>query len=593
MNERRFDLLRVAFFCFITLCSQTYCCSTAHAQQDDSRADAPDGDLQFVQEKVLPLLREHCYECHSHRVGKARGGLVLDSLSSILVGGDSGPAVEPGNPDSSLLIEAIRFEGLEMPPEGQLDEESIQILIEWIQRQTADLTWSDSQADGGANASPGSMHSSASAQGSISEPHWAFRPLPSATIEASSPSDAIDVLVQRARRSAGVEAVSPADKRTVVLRLFSDLIGLPPTPEQLERMTGEDSPSLDVIVDELLAMPEFGERWGRHWLDVARYSDSNGCSIESNNTHDNAWRYRDYVIAAFNEDKPYDEFIVQQLAGDLLDSVSDMQRSENLIATGFLVMGPKAFGSGFDELEMDVIDEQIDTLGKAALGLSLGCARCHDHKFDPVTTKDYYALAGIFSSTQSVLRAKGWRQGKSWNRVELPVLSKEASQALRAAYEQTQKQAESGELVKQAEEKVEQTRQAIEKLRNEGAEPSAIAHAEEELNLAKRQLANAKNMKTVLPVISPVPVAMGVVDKSKPQDEALRIRGEFDNRGEVVPRRVLPLVQDSSSTDFEVPEEESGRMQLANWLVDEKQGAGSLVARVAVNRIWGRLLGRP
>ena len=341
--------------------------------------------------------------------------------------------------------------------------------------------------------------------------------------------------------------------------------------------------------------PEFGERWGRHWLDVARYADSNGCSIESNNTYDNAWRYRDYVIDALNKDKPYDEFVVEQIAGDLLSSVSDIQRAEHLIATGFLLLGPKAFGTnGFEQLRLDVIDEQIDTVGKAMLGMSLGCARCHDHKFDPVSTKDYYALAGIFASTESVRRAKGWRQGKSWHRVELPIIDEGTTALLRAAHLETKQAAESGELVKRAEEQLAAAEASMKEARDgESVESAAASAAARALERAEQEMKNARNMAKVWPVISPVPAAMAVLDSSKTSDEYVRVRGEVDNRGDLVPRQVPPLLDPADPAEFRIPGDQSGRLQLANWLVDANDGAGFLLARVAVNRIWAHLFAQP
>ncbi|MCA9213769.1 MAG: DUF1553 domain-containing protein, partial [Planctomycetales bacterium] len=251
-------------------------------------------------------------------------------------------------------------------------------------------------------------------------------------------------------------------------------------------------------------------------------------------------------------------------------------------------------GTGFAQLQMDVIDEQIDTVGKAMLGMSLGCARCHDHKFDPISTKDYYALAGIFGSTNSVSRTKGWRQGTSWNRVELPVLGEAESTALKNAYEQTRADAESGELTKRAEKKVSEVEAKLKELRNDSDKNAQeIAKIEQILQSAKRELANARNMKTVLPVISAVPVAMAVSEKDKTVDQAVLIRGELKNRGDVVPRRMMTFLGEASADEFAVSKDQSGRMQLARWLVDVDDGAGRLLARVAVNRIWGHLFARP
>ena len=550
-----------------------------------SAAPPTEQDLAFYETEVLPVLREHCFKCHSHTAGKARGGLMLDSRASLLTGGDSGAAVVPRDADGSLLLQAVRYdsEEIQMPPTGKIADREIEVLVEWVRR--------------GVPAASNAEQSSGAKTETAGE-HWAFQPLrpPAVPNSNGAGSAAIDFLVERARSSAGVTAVALAEKRTVVRRLYLDLIGLPPTPQELAELIAPDGQiTIERIVDTLLAMPEFGERWGRHWLDVARYADSNGCSIESNNTYDNAWRYRDYVISALHRDKPYDQFVVEQIAGDLLDGVSTTQQCEQLIATGFLLLGPKAFGtSGFEQMQLDVIDEQIDTVGKAMLGLSIGCARCHDHKFDPVSTKDYYALAGIFASTESVRRAKGWRQGKSWHRVELPVLDEAAAAALWKAHEQTKEAAENGTLKKQAEQKMAAAEAAMKALKSSNSrEPAAISAAEEAIELAQREMKNAKNMAKVWPVISPVPTAMAVSDKNEPVNEAVRIRGEVKNKGDVVPRRVLPLLDAAGRRPFAIPSDQSGRLQLAYWLVDDQHGAGSLLARVAVNRIWGHLFARP
>lgn len=542
-----------------------------------SMAWSAEEELAFYREKVQPILREHCLRCHSHQSNKARGGLVLDSRHGMLTGGDSGPALVAGDSESSLLITAIRYDSddVQMPPAGKIPEAQIQVLVEWVTK--------------GAVAPESALNLAEQAQTKSASNHWAFQP-----VAGSEESDgAIDGFVEVARHEVGVKAVDRADRQTLLRRLFLDLTGLPPTLEESAEWSAPDV-SVAQLVDMLLERPEFGERWGRHWLDVARYADSNGCSVESNNTYDNAWRYRDYVISALNDDKPYDRFVMEQIAGDLLEAASDEQRSEFLIATGFLLLGPKAFGtSGYEQFELDVIDEQIDTVGKAMLGMSFGCARCHDHKFDPISTRDYYALAGIFASTNSVRRAKGWRQGRSWHRVELPVIDAKEAEALKEQYAKTKQQAENGELKKRAEERLAAARELNAKLRETSQDAAQLAQAERDLVKAEREMKNASNMAKVLPVISPVPVAMAVSDADKPRDEAVRVRGEPDNRREVVPRRVLPLLADSDESRFTVPEGQSGRKQLAAWLVDTEHGTGHLLARVAVNRIWAHLLAHP
>jgi hypothetical protein len=430
--------------------------------------------------------------------------------------------------------------------------------------------------------------------------HWAFRRLPQSTTLPSSTPDSgdqpIDRFIAEGWREAGIEPVGLAHRRTVARRLYFDLTGLPPTPRELETFLADESPeALDRLTDALLRRPEFGERWGRHWLDVARYADSNGCSIESNNTYDNAWRYRDYVITALNEDTPFDQFVVEQIAGDLLDSVSDQQRSRQLIATGFLLLGPKAFGiNDYEMLRLDVIDEQLDTIGKAMLGLSLGCARCHDHKLDPIRAADYYALAGIFSSTNSVRREKGWRQGMTWHRVALPGLDAATTNVLESEYRERLADAESGKLKEKAEATVKEVRLQLEELeKKKDAPPQEIDAARAKLVRAERAVRNTNNAKEVLLIISPVPVAMAVSDRDKPVDEHIRLRGDPNEKGDQTPRRVLPLFANGDVERFAIPTESSGRLELARWLVDVDHGAGHLLARVIVNRIWGHLMGRP
>ncbi len=392
--------------------------------------------VEFFEKRIRPVLAERCYECHSATT-KTKGGLALDSREATLKGGDTGPALVAGNPDKSLLIEAVRYTNhdLQMPPKKRLADSEVKALEEWVKMGAPDPREASPVAKRGRVIDI--------AEG---RKFWSFTPLarvmvpgekpPSTSAEPSAPvaqvavkadneteSDTakagekqvkageakiapphinpIDAFIRAKLAASGLTPAQQADKRTLIRRATFDLTGLPPTPEEVSAFLADESPdAFDKVIERLLASPHYGERWARHWLDVARYADSNG--MDENIAFGNAWRYRDYVVRAFNEDKPFDQFLIEQIAGDLLP------RSEDAIAaTGFLALGARVLAEpDMQKLEMDIIDEQIDTLGKAFMGMTLGCARCHDHKFDPVTQEDYYALAGIFRSTRSIAAEK-------------------------------------------------------------------------------------------------------------------------------------------------------------------------------------------
>ncbi len=374
-------------------------------------------DVEFFERKIRPALHKHCYSCHSAEAKKVKGGLFLDSRADWMRGGDSGAAIKPDDPDNSLFIKAIRYDDahLQMPPKGKLPDAVINDFVDWVRRGAP-----DPRAGQGAGQSAG-----AGIDVEKGRQFWAFQPVrrvtPPNVKDESWPRNDVDRFVLARLESANVKPVGDADRRTLIRRLYFDLIGLPPTPAQVEAFVNDKSPdAVERVVDALLASPRFGERWGRHWLDVARHADSNGGDI--NVTYHQAWRYRDYVINAFNNDKPFDRFIVEQIAGDLMASNSDAERAERLIATGFLVIGPKMLSERDKEkLRMDVVDEQVDTIGRAFLGMTLGCARCHDHKFDPIPTTDYYAMAGVFRSTQTIAGNKlGNVFVSGWLERELP-----------------------------------------------------------------------------------------------------------------------------------------------------------------------------
>ncbi|MFO0951896.1 MAG: PSD1 and planctomycete cytochrome C domain-containing protein [Isosphaeraceae bacterium] len=531
---------------------------------------AEDGDA-FFEKNVRPILVERCYECHSTQAKKVRGGLNLETADGWKKGGDRGPAVVPGKPDESPLIEAVRYDDpdLRMPPKGKLSPREVQALTHWV-----------------ALGAPDPRHGPA-AQTSASKPKpidveagrsfWAFRPPAEVVVPDVSDTSwsvtPLDRFILAKLEAKGISPVPPADRRTLIRRATLDLTGLPPTPEEVEAFVAARSPdAFAKVVDRLLASPRYGERWGRHWLDVARYADSNG--LDENVAHGNAWRYRDYVIAAFNSDMPFDQFVTEQLAGDLLPD--DGRRNERLTATGFLSLGPKVLAE-VDEtkMEMDIVDEQIDTVGRAFLGMTLGCARCHDHKFDPISTADYYALAGVFRSTKTM---EHFKKVARWH--ENPLVDAKSRVAL-AAHEKTL--ADLKESIRKA------VDAANEQLRGSSGPKAALpADAESRYPAAtKTQIKKLRDELARLEKAGPeVPTAMGVGEGAV-ADVKVHLRGSHLTLGETVPRRV-PVVL-ASSGQPSMPRDHSGRLELARWMTDPGH---PLTARVIVNRVWRWHFGR-
>ncbi len=360
------------------------------AQDNSAPPDA--AATEFFEKSVRPLLVKHCYECHA--AGEANGGLTLDSRDGVLRGGDSGPAVVPGNPEKSLLIEAVRYQNpdVQMPPQNRLAAADVAVLERWVSIGAPDPRVASAEATAPA---PVGM--------SLEEGRnfWSFRPVVKPQVphvtNSSWVQTPIDAFVLARLEAEGMEPAPRADKRTLIRRVTFNLTGLPPSPEEVDAFLSDHSPDAFLkVVERLLESPHYGVRWGRHWLDVARYADSNG--LDENLAFGNAWRYRDYVVEAFNQDKPFDQFLIEQIAGDLLPGADQASKT----ATGFLVLGAKVLAEpDREKLEMDTIDEQLDTIGKAVWGMTLGCARCHDHKFDPLKQSDYYSLAAIFKSTRT------------------------------------------------------------------------------------------------------------------------------------------------------------------------------------------------
>ncbi|MEY4200138.1 MAG: hypothetical protein RLZZ265_1878 [Verrucomicrobiota bacterium] len=347
---------------------------------------AANSGTDFFESKIRPLLVEHCYECHSGE--KTKGGLSLDTRAGWQKGGHSGAVIVPGKPEESLLIKAVRYQDKElaMPPQkhgGKLSDPKITMLTEWVRQGAPDPRK--------ALAKVGGM------KADDAKDWWAFRALPRA--EGKPASARIDAFIHDQLAAKSVKPSAAADPRTLIRRATYDLTGLPPTPEEVEAFVADRSPeAFAKVVERLLASPQYGVQWGRHWLDVVRYADTAGENTDRPLMH--AWRYRNWVFDAFNRDLPYDAFVRHQLAGDILcDKLAAQQRSEGIVATGYLAIA-RRFGHDIDKDMHLTFEDVIDNVGKNFLGLTTGCARCHDHKYDPITAQDYYALYGIFGSTR-------------------------------------------------------------------------------------------------------------------------------------------------------------------------------------------------
>lgn len=526
-------------------------------------------DVEFFREYIEPLLKQHCYECHSHSSGEASGGLVLDSRAGWTVGGDTGAAIVPGQPDESLLWKALLYEdeSLQMPPEGKLAEEKLDLIRKWIETGAA-----DPRVDGQA-----ALRKSIDLE--AGREWWAFQPLAELRFDGSL-SDQIDRRIAAKLGDHNLPMADEAAPAVLLRRICFDLTGLPPSDEDVQHFVSADvdqrEQALEDTVDRLLASPQFGEKWGRHWLDSARYADSNGSSF--NPPFRQAWRYRNWVIDSHNRNLPIDEFFRKQLAGDLLPYETQRERDENLIATGYLMLGSKVLGL-FDkeQLTLDVVDEQLDTIGKSMLGMTLGCARCHDHKFDPIPQADYYALAGILASTVTLQdRLGGPKEDESdWSRRGLGPDGDEQLQTFLAKHRY--------DWIK-ATQKRDQTEKKLRELRKrlptgeagDVATRQELAQLEKESQQAETRL---RELESRMP-----PYAMAIQDSRTPGDIPLRIRGVPSSHGETIPRGFLQVV--SWSEQPRVTAASSGRLELAEWMTSSNN---PVTPRVFVNRVWKHL----
>jgi hypothetical protein len=664
------------------------------AQQPQSRAAAPAAlskdQLEFFEEKIRPVFTANCYKCHSPATGTPQAGLELDWKGGWEQGGVDGPVIVPGDPDKSLLIQAVRYtdKGLQMPPGGKLSNDQINDLVKWVRMGAPD---------------PRTTRPAATiSYGGSGKNHWAFKPVakpaPPAVKTPGWVVNDIDRFVLAKLEANGMSGSERADTRTLLRRAYFDVIGLPPTPEQMNAFLADASPNaFEKVVDGLLASPRYGERWGRHWLDVARYSDTKGQfnrRVGESPIYPYAWTYRDYVIKAFNDDLPYDQFIREQLAADRL---VDKKNPAPLAALGFLTLGDH-----FNGMFADVINDRIDVTSKAFLGLTVTCARCHNHKFDPIPQADYYSLYGIFSSSMepadkpiiappnaanadyvvkrqemdarlSALREQDIKSlfGDYRHHGAVYLMAASMPERQRAAYltkngadpallqnwtsitrgafrpgvpvfgvwsalarippERFSQQAprvldaildgrdgrpgrggRAGRGPAPPVSPVQETFELSPLVRKafDGRPPRNLADAAEiyaklfartdpeweELmssvmdrallrflpRPAENQLVNLHNQSELLDLVEPGAPARAhvLVDKPKPADAPILVRGQIETPGDVVPRRFLEALSGSKRPHFD---DGSGRLELARAIADKQN---PLTARVMVNRVW-------
>ncbi len=519
-------------------------------------APATPEQIAFFEQKIRLVLVDRCYECHSASTPKLKGGLLLDSQAGLLKGGDSGPALTPGDPEASLLITAIRHANpdLSMPPRQKLTDLEIAAFEEWIRMGAPDPRTDDTVAITRAREA---------INWEQAREWWSFRPLqnpaPPAVRKADWPATDLDRFILARMEQEGLTPAPDADRRTLIRRVTFDLVGLPPSPAEVESFLADRSPDAFLrVIDRLLAAPAYGERWGRHWLDVVRYADSAGDN--SDFPIPQMYRYRDWVIRAFNRDLPYDEFVREQLAGDLLPAANPEEAQSRIIATGYLA-NARRFGSRVDDYPQHLtIEDTIDNLGRSFLGLTVNCARCHDHKFDPISAADYYGLYGIFHSTRY-----------PWPGIEL-----EQRQRDLVPLVAPDRLAEAKAIKKNRDQEQRRLEKAVQKLKDALKE-----NKEEEKKTVEAAIKDAeKAVREHAAQPLPYELAYAVAEASKIEDVPVQLKGDPAKPGDVVRRRFLTVLKGE-----EVPASEpgSGRRQLAEWIANENN---PLTARVMVNRIW-------
>ena len=565
-------------------------------------ADASPEGIDFFEKKIRPLLTEHCFECHSNAAKKGvKGGLSLETREGTVRGGDSGPALVPGSPDASAIIRAVRWKDdkLQMPPKKALPPEQVALLEQWVKMGAPD------PRDGAAAAAPAAVPLDEAKK------FWSYQPVQDPPVpavkNATWPAGPIDHFVLAKLEEKGMTPAPAADKRALIRRATFDLTGLPPTPEEVDAFLADTSTdAFAKVIDRLLASPAYGERWGRHWLDVVRYADTSGCN--SDFPVPAAGKYRDYVVKSFNEDKPYNQFVREQIAGDLLPANDAADEREKLIATGYLAIA-RRFGSRNNENHL-TIEDAIDNIGKTFLGLSVSCARCHDHKFDPIYGTDYYALYGILASTKLAFPGTEiYRHTKDFIPVgtddevqafydyqaELSALDDRIEElTVERAQVQARMVASDGAATDGGLNALRAAGRSVQ-VAGAGALPAAVllqvattaaqppyAPGARTLDQVKGDQLEARNRQQQLENRPPKVEKIYAATEGGPADARLHRKGDPRNLGENVPRGFLKVLG-GEALDPETAASTSGRVQLARWLTNPDN---SLAARVMVNRIW-------
>jgi cytochrome c553 len=555
--------------------------------------------LEFFEKKIRPVLVAQCYQCHSASAKKPAGGLLLDSREALLKGGASGQAaIVPNNPDASLLLQALRYTNpkLQMPMSGKLPDEVIQDFEQWIKLGAPDPRTATATA--AVKNQPYNFDEA--------KKFWSFQPVKNVVVPTvRNPAwvkTPIDNFILAKLEEKRLKPVNDADKRTLLRRATFDLTGLPPTPQEVEAFLRDTADNAyEKVVDRLLASSAYGEKWGRHWLDLVRYADTAGCN--SDFPVPSAYLYRNYVIRAFKQDKPYDQFIREQLAGDLLPAKTDAEKFEHIVATGYLAIS-RRFGSRDTDQNL-TIDDTIDNVGKAFLGLSVNCARCHDHKFDPIPQRDYYALYGIFNSTRyafpgteiyvhphSLTPLVAGKAAADLEKYQQEVaaleLKKEALQVERGYVSGKQRRQKAApEVLAKVSTKAIVTDQigreiAVGKLIEEDHDDRNRVAGETSTRTVEEINAELEKVRLRLSELMEPPKVERAyaVSEGKPADARIHRKGDLKNLGDLAPRGFLTIL---GGQQLPPEHKTSGREMLAAWIAEANN---PLTARVLVNRLW-------